>query len=233
MYKQSIIAFSCCVLWACDSEIRIGDPRPSEQSLTFDFSNGAQGWEAAFSDYPTADADIYALVSEVRPLPSDNSENGFFLAGTNRSDDLFMFLKSRFAGLEPNTRYDASIEMTILSNAGEGCVGIGGAPGESVYMKVGFSEAEPEQQDYYLNADKGNQSQGGANANVIGNVAVNGVDCSGTSFGEKTLLTSSTTALSFTTDSDGRMWLFVGTDSGYEGRTEIYYTEIRITVSPI
>lgn len=30
-------------------------------------------------------------------------------------------------------------------------------------------------------------------------------------------------------DDEGRIWLIVGTDSGFEGRTELYYTRYRAT----
>jgi hypothetical protein len=33
-----------------------------------------------------------------------------------------------------------------------------------------------------------------------------------------------------TADPDGRLWLMVGTDSGYEGLTRLYYTGIRVTL---
>jgi hypothetical protein len=36
--------------------------------------------------------------------------------------------------------------------------------------------------------------------------------------------------LQMTTDEDGRLWLFVGTDSGFEGRTGLYYDTIEVSI---
>jgi hypothetical protein len=35
------------------------------------------------------------------------------------------------------------------------------------------------------------------------------------------------------TDADGRLWVVIGTDSGFEGTTEIYYLNGTITLTPI
>jgi hypothetical protein len=37
----------------------------------------------------------------------------------------------------------------------------------------------------------------------------------------------------FTTDSTGRAWLFVGTDSGFEPRSAVYYTRFRALFEPM
>lgn len=227
--KIAVLAFTA-LLHACNADIRLGNGNLSER-LRFDFENGAQGWQAGFSDYDTELAAGFDLQSGVRAIPESNN-SGFYLAGTNQSDDLFMFIKSRFRGLQQSTRYVASVTLDIVSNAGAGCAGIGGSPGESVYLKFGFAESEPQQAGYDLNVAKGNQSNGGTNANVLGNIAVNDLNCDGTSLGNKTVTTTRQTELEFTTDADGRIWLFIGTDSGFEGRTELYFDEIELTVAP-
>lgn len=35
-----------------------------------------------------------------------------------------------------------------------------------------------------------------------------------------------------TATDDGELWLIVGTDSGFEGRTELYYQRIDVTLTP-
>ena len=222
-------------LHACRAEFRIGNPieLPDERlEYTYDFESGAQGWRAGFSDYDTELSAFFSLQSGVRSIPN-TGQDGFYLAGTNRSDDLFMFIKIRLTGLTRVQRYRADVTLDMVSNAGENCVGAGGPPGEAVYVKFGFAEIEPAQAGYYLNVDKGNQSTSGTNANVIGNVASAQSDCSGQTLGRKTLQTTASNSLEFSTDSQGRIWLFVGTDSGFEGRTEIYYDRVTITLSAI
>ncbi|WP_416307991.1 hypothetical protein [Neptunicella sp. SCSIO 80796] len=230
MKNTLLVLLGASLLSACNSNDNIFTSQP--QTIHFDFDTGKQGWEAAYSDYPSDNADTYELSSGILTLPNDSTHNGFFMGGTNRSDDLFMYIKSHFSGLQGSARYIANISIDLVSNAGDNCFGAGGAPGESVYVKFGFGEIEPKQSDYYLNLDKGNQSTDGTNAKVIGNVVVPGLACEGGDFGSKTLATTSETQLEFTSSANGSIWLFVGTDSGYEGRTEVYYDKISITVQP-
>jgi hypothetical protein len=76
-----------------------------------------------------------------------------------------------------------------------------------------------------MNIDKGNQSTGGADMQVIGDFA------NGTSeniYVLKKLATS--TPLMVEADAEGGIWIIVGTDSGFEATTTIYYDTIRIRV---
>ncbi|MDN4501040.1 hypothetical protein QX776_01375 [Alteromonadaceae bacterium BrNp21-10] len=231
MKTPLLILAGISLLSACNSDVKfIYSDEP--QTISFNFNENKQGWQAAFSDYTADDPEMYELSSGVLTLPDDNTQSGFFLGGTNRSDDLFMYIKSHFEGLRPSTRYVVNIEMDIYANAGTDCMGIGGAPGESVYMKLGFAETEPEQVDYYLNVDKGNQSNDGTNAKVLDNIAVADISCDGSEFGYKAIASNADTEVEFTSNNDGTIWFFVGTDSGYEGRTELYYDNIKITVKP-
>ena len=150
----------------------------------------------------------------------------------NRSDDLFMFLKYQADNLVANHTYTLHGSITFLSNAGEDCFGIGGAPGESVYVKLGATEIEPQQVDFYLNVDKGNQSQSGNDAIAIGNVAAQGGGCGDISYGEKTIELAQVDGFEFQASGDGSMWIFIGTDSGYEGLTDLYYTTLDLTLTP-
>ena len=139
-----------------------------------------------------------------------------------------MFIKKEITGLVPNREYLVSFRVRFASNVANGQVGIGGSPGESVYIKAGATPVEPvkqlNQDDFYeLNIDKGNQSQGGSAMVVLGNFA-NGT--------EENVYTLKTLTNSFPfrarANSEGRLWLIVGTDSGFEGTTTIYYDEIEI-----
>jgi len=65
--------------------------------------------------------------------------------------------------------------VEIATRTPSGCFDIGGAPGESVWIKAGATGVEPLPiligGDLRMNVDVGNQSQGGENAVVLGNVA--------------------------------------------------------------
>lgn len=209
------------------------------REMTFTFDESSEGWTGDFADYPTSKtAAELELVSDRRPLPEEVGEEGeaLFLAGLNQSDDLFMFLKRRVDGLEPNTSYAITFTLEVASNAPSGCVGIGGPPGESVFMKVGAARVEPEpvveEGDYRLNVDKGNQSSGGENAVPIGNIA-NGVEqCTGDVPYRMITLANRDEPFVITTDDAGRLWLLVGTESGFEGKTALYYDTIEVRLEP-
>lgn len=224
-----LVGVSSLVLFGCNVELNTGD----EKAFNYDFTAGAQGWTAGFSDYPADNSAIYQLESGVRVLPGEAAKKGFYLSGMNRSDDLFMFIKNQFSGLEPSTKYYARVRLNFLSNAGVGCAGIGGAPGESVYLKFGYGDKEPKQEGYYLNLDKGQQSQSGTHAKVIGDVAATGAECDGSKFGEKTVQTNTSQRIPVYSDAQGKVWVFVGTDSGYEGLTSLYYKSIEIALEPL
>ena len=199
------------------------------QTVKFDFDTGTWGFVADFADYPPGDADIYMLTSGHRSLPTPlDFESGLFISGVNRSDDLFMFFKGSVGGLVPGARYSATAGAEIATEVPAGCVGVGGAPGESVWIKVGVSEEEPlpvlEDDWLRMNIDVGVQSNSGKNAQVLGNVA-NSRDCEQPPKWEHKYFPAESISEPVTASPDGRVWLLFGVDSGFESRTQIYFTQ--------
>ena len=207
-----------------------------DDDLTFTFDHDAEGWVVDFADLPADyDQEIYELAGEHRPLPEGLDGGGIYVQGHNRSDDLFMYLKRQVGGLRPNTAYSVSVSLDLATNVATGLVGIGGSPGESVFVKAGASAIEPATTvdsigHLRMNIDKGNQSRGGAAMVVLGNVAH--LDASRDAYAIKTL-TNADAPLTVTTDGEGRLWLIVGTDSGFEGLTTLYYARIAYTLTKI
>jgi len=118
-----------------------------EQEYQFDytFEEDQQGWVTGFADLPADfDETFYELDSGWGVLPSGLDGNAINLSGHNHSDDLFMFLKVQVDGLKPNTAYQAEFTIDLASNVPEGMMGIGGSPGESVFVKAGATTIEPE-----------------------------------------------------------------------------------------
>ena len=145
-----------------------------------------------------------------------------------------MLVKKAVGGLAPNTTYSIVVDGDIATNTPFGCAGIGGAPGESVTIKFGASTMEPlaeeRQPDNYLglNIDFGNQSRGGENGLVVGNLA-NSFECSVTTTPwELKSLSTHGQELLVSTDSEGVLWLLAGSDSGFEGTSQFYITTLRI-----
>jgi hypothetical protein len=167
------------------------------------------------------------------PQPLDSADGAFRLSGNNHSDSLFMFLKRQVGGLKADTSYRLELSVDIATNAPRGCIGVGGSPGESVHVKAGAVVIEPlrvpdcGRQEWRMNIDKGEQASGGADAQVLGDFA-NSKDCDSGDFSYelKPLSNLDLPAFHVNADRDGSIWLILGTDSGFEATTTIYYTEI-------
>ena len=215
----------------------------SSVRLDFDFRDGAQGWEAGFAEYSPDMMDMM-LEAEIRPLPPELGVNGagYYLQGMNHSDDLFMFLKRRLGtddGVVPaGQEYRVMFTIVFASNAPSGAVGIGGAPGESVYLKAGASAAELDvyldsaDDHYRMNVDKGpGNGEGGEAASIVGNIA-NGLSAEE---GPRYVSLQRQHKHQYTVNAspDGELWLLVGTDSGFEGLTGIYYQSIVVALVPL
>lgn len=205
--------------------------RPQTIVHDWAFDEDAGGWAGDFSDYPVGEEEFFELEFSYRQLPAplDTMESGLMLTGANRSDDLFMYIKRRITGLLPEQVYHVTFIVEFASNVPDGRVGIGGSPGESVYIKAGATGIEPDKivddMNYYrMNIDKGNQSQGGTDMIVIGDFS------NDTDRQEYTLKEISNDEQGFPVLSNeaGELWIIFGTDSGFEGTTTIYYNYIRV-----
>ncbi|MBA3238199.1 MAG: hypothetical protein H0T62_07635 [Parachlamydiaceae bacterium] len=200
--------------------------------FNYNFSKGHDGWVADFADYPIGEEAFFELNWGWANLPHPLHENhkGMFLSGNNHSDDLLMFIKRQVDGLKPNTEYDLMFTVTIESNVPVGQMGVGGSPGESVFFKVGASAQEPIKQiegNYYrLNIDIGSQSNGGNDGIVIGDLANPAVNLKDLSYMPKEMY--SPQSFKSMTDDNGRLWLLVGTDSGFEATSHYYIAKISV-----
>jgi hypothetical protein len=201
--------------------------------FAFEFDNGNEGWIAGFADYPEGEEEFYELNSAISRLPEPLplASNAFLLEGNNHSDDLFMYMKWKLSGLERKSDYKVRFYLDFASNAAEGSFGIGGSPANSVYIKAGvsitepLSYIEPIEGWYRMNIDKGNQAQGGDEMIILGDFS------NGTNKFEYTMVSrSNKDRFLFSTDENGECWLIVGVDSGFEGKTSIYFDCIRVLI---
>ena len=208
------------------------------QVSQFNFDAGAGNWTPLFADYGTPQADTIETVGRWEQLPEPlASRDGFRLGGTNTPDSLAMFLTTPLGGLQPDTSYALEIEMRFATTVPQDCVGIGGSPGSSVYVKLGEANVAPEvireEDDFRFNIDKGNQSQGGEDAVVVGDMTNFQENC--TDDAQWQLKTVSTAGTDFRarTDDAGTLWVYAGTDSGFEGRTVYFITDFVVRLSPM
>lgn len=215
----------CLLLTAAESH--------SQTTFEFDFANDQQGWVGGFSDYYLVQEAGCELEFERTQLPAPLNTDKFALkiSGKNVSDDLFMFIKKQLTGLEPSTDYKVVFDVEFASQAATNQIGVGGAPGEAVIVKVGAVRQEPQRiltpsgDAYIMNIDKANQTQPGPDMDTIGHV---GVSDTTTVF---TLISRGNALHPFSvkTDANGAVWAIIGTESGYESTTTLYYNRLKIT----
>jgi hypothetical protein len=215
-------------------------PSPTPVTIAFNFAQGTEEWLADYTDYVQGDETNIAFATAVERLPAPLSDRtGFLLRGTNRADDVFLYLSRPVTGLQPSRRYRVETRITFATNAPAECAGIGGAPGEAVIVKAGATATIPgkvleRQMLVRSNIDKGNQEDEGRDLRNLGNIAqtVSGT-CSAVPYQTKTLARTPAASPVVTTDATGRLWLVIGTDSGFEGTTAIYYLEGSVTLTPV
>ncbi len=226
------------------------ESRPFDQVMRFSFQHGKSGFDALFLDYPEGEKDFFELDWGHAELPSPwQSRSGLFLTGHNRSDDLMMLLQRPIDGLKPDTRYQLQLEVQLLSNEPGECAGIGGSPGDSVFLKLGAAgqAVGVELEDSGMpdvppmrrpDIDLGIQGQPGEFTRLVGTLA-NGLDGN---VGDLcidpdrpwVLLRKHTEgqAMEATTDANGRLWVFALSDSGFEGKSRWYLTELVVRLQP-
>src|SRR5262249_40936374 len=108
--------------------------------------------------------------------------------------------------------------------------------GDNVYLKVGASALEPVsilgEQGLHLNLDKGNQNNDGRDATLAGAIG-NGLAC--TPENQRYVLVERRQAHSgrVKASEQGTLWVFVGTDSGYEGLNQLYFARIVVSLTRV
>jgi len=132
-------AFISALLNACNGG---SDESPRPVQIDIDINSAITDWSGGFSDY-TPETEPDDVVVEPRPLPQPHTGFGLYTFGTNRSDDLFIYIKRQLTGFAPHVSYALAFRVQFLPEAPAGCIGVGGEPGEAVIVKGGASPVEP------------------------------------------------------------------------------------------
>ncbi len=95
----TVIILSGLIFTACSQEEEI-----QKMNFSYNFSDGRDGFEAAFADYPMEDPERIDSSFLWTTLPESIAGNprGLMLSGTNISDDLFMFVYRKIDRLQKN-----------------------------------------------------------------------------------------------------------------------------------
>jgi hypothetical protein len=245
-WKAALPAATLALLAACGGG---DDDAPSTSTggtttavsvvLSQDFNKDADGWSGEASDYTTETAPT-GVNFGLRPTAGLNSgytgAQAFYVGGTNRSDDLLLYVKKQYTGFVANTEYTFYVTtLNLLTSAPSGCLGVGGAPGESVYVIAAASATEPKAVNtngtVAMNINRGNQGTAGTASLVLGNIA-NGLPCNGpTKWASK--LVRNLTGVKVKSDGEGKLWIMLGIDSGFEAASEVYLQNMTVQFVPV
>lgn len=218
-------------LISCDEEVT--DPQGIIIKET-DFNQGADGWTAVYAEFPKKDTVFYELQYGIKALPTplDQSKKGFMLSGNNHSDALQMYVSKQLTGLSPNTNYSVETEVDLASQYPSGSVGIGGSHGNAVHLVSKFSTLgytlEPginEQDNVKLVLNK----QGSFLEQDLGDISIPSDQYVYQLINRK----KSSASQLVKSDLNGKLWAVIGTWSGFEGITTLYYTRIKINLKKI
>jgi hypothetical protein len=226
------VLFSGMILTAgCD---RPGDDY--DMAFDYDFRETDGSWEPFFTGFNVGWEGNMELETGYRKLPEPLQIEDFahYISAVNRSDDVKMLFRKQVEGLVPNTTYNVGYKVRFATEVPSGCAGIGGAPGEAVKVIANASKIKPEPvvgllyEDYYvLNIQYLHDDPGIWYQNAIMGDIANSRECEDGYEYEIKEVSSGPSHDIVTTDENGRVWLLFGTRSGFEGRTELYYTFFR------
>jgi hypothetical protein len=228
--KRILVAVLAVLAISCSDEKDGVNPN---NSINADFSKSIEGWNWGFADYPEGVEEEwqFSVKQDTLPSPLDRTKKALRVSGSNHSDDLFMYITKKVTMPKANQSYEGTFEIDFATEAAEGSMGVGGSPAHSVYMGIGLVSVEPAKKmtddgHYRMNISKISQSQDGEDMKVIGDVS-NGKD--------DFVYTMIKRTGKFTgkTDTNGNLWVIIGTDSGFEAVTTLYYTNVKVDLKEV
>jgi hypothetical protein len=191
-----------------------------------------------------ADSTHWLMHDGVFPMPDGIAGTGLLVQGTNRSDDMDMWIARELGaedGLEPDTTYTVAFErLALAGNAPLGAVGVGGAPDLAVDGNVTLTDpTELEIEDIHVRHPDGVFAAGqpvalGGNAVCLARntlLKVPGMEkcpLGRIPFALREFTQPAT--MRITTDAEARFWVMVGGHSGFESFSAIYYAGVDVTV---
>jgi hypothetical protein len=228
--KRILVAVLAVLAISCSDEKDGVNPN---NSINADFSKSIEGWNWGFADYPEGVEEEwqFSVKQDTLPSPLDRTKKALRVSGSNHSDDLFMYITKKVTMPKANQSYEGTFEIDFATEAAEGSMGVGGSPAHSVYMGIGLVSVEPAKKmtddgHYRMNISKISQSQDGEDMKVIGDVS-NGKD------DFVYTMVKRTGKFTGKTDANGNLWVIIGTDSGFEAVTTLYYTNVKVDLKEV
>ena len=223
-------------------------PPAQKQSLLLDysFSESAQGFSIDTADHSVEHPLNFRIKSEMANLPAPYEfRKGILFEWSNYSDDMKGYIKKKITGLSKNSQFQVDFKVEVLSSIPEGCLGIGGAPGESVVVAAALLTEEPIKtvesksggqffyEHFYIYIDGIREDLNDfAQMGHIGlPIPCNDYTLNNPVWEIKSLTNNDNFFV--TTNSTGEAWVYVSIDSGFEGVSTFYLAELELSIQEL
>lgn len=246
MYSKLLIGtILATTLAGCDFSSSSTDKQ--ELMLSYDFSETSQNFSIDTADHSVEHPSNEQIMAEMSELPSPYEyRKGIKFRWNNYSDDIKGFIKQKISGLNANKEFQADFQVDVLTFMSENCAGIGGNPGQAVRVKAAVLNEEPVKEiesseyfgeiieQYVISIDDG--QSGGDDVTVMGHIGLP-VACDDAFFMNPPVweikpLTNDET-FTFTSNKNGEAWVYVSIDSGFEGISEFYLTNVDVNIQEL
>jgi hypothetical protein len=203
------------------------------REYSYNFNTGTQGWDSLFSDYPRGEESFYELEFAFTHLPEplDTTIRAIKVSGNNHSDDLLSFIATRISQLIPNAVYKVTFDINMASNVATNSAGIGGSPDLALGVGgLGYQPANALDGANWYRTNFISLLQSKESNNVMQMIGTIGVQDTTTTY---TLINRNNinNPINLVTNDFGELWLMIGTDSGFEGITTLYFKTITIKLN--
>lgn len=193
------------------------------------FEQTTEDWTGEVALYKKGNVSLSFIAErDTLPSPLDKTKYGFKLEATNTEDSLFLFVKKKVSGLNPNRTYVVYYTVDLVTTYPDTL----NSAGKLGTLKAGASAAEPkvilnETTQYYgVSIRKGSPLVEGSEMTILGNLSN-----TATTGGFKMIsLNNSIKPVAVTPNAQGELWLCVGADTRFYGETSIYLDRIKATI---
>ncbi|GLU51945.1 hypothetical protein [Dyadobacter frigoris] len=214
-------------LYGCSGEKR-NDVNPV-RTMTSEFEEDTEGWIGDYALYNRIDTTKIAFLMERDSLPAaiDSLKFSLRMEATNSGDSIFLFIKKKIVGLNPEKTYNVSFDINIGTDYPD----LAKATGTIISLKAGASSTEPVKilnGGYYnVSIKKGLWNVDGSEMAILGDIT-NGI---GRTTYQLVNRNSSSKNISVKPDANGVIWVCVGEDTRYDKKTVLYFDNIKVVLT--
>ncbi len=197
------------------------------REIEYSFIDDANGWVPFFSDYPQGAEEQYELEFAYTKLPEplDTNLTSVKLAAVNPGRDLLSCMYVPVTGLIPNATYKVTFNLWIASDIPTG------GPSD-ISIGVGALDTIPvntlDASDIYRPSFEVDLQNGFSNTNMIVLGTLGATDT--TTVYTPIARNNYSRPMNCRTNNEGKLYLLVGWDSGYDGKIAVYFKSVFVTL---